>query len=143
MNKEIREELKQYGEFTEDRFFKSFLLPGGYNEEACFDGWEVYYNKWWRERNYLRYRIEYLRWWIKRILAGGDPKKNQHFSILKNATREKYKNIIVEICDMIDEDREVNIVKTKIKLTNGKEVEIEITQKEYNKLKIAEGESNE
>ena len=143
MDKEIREELKQYGEFNAERLLKSFLIPEGYNKEAHFSGWDVYYNKWWRERNFLHYRIEYLRWFIKRILAGGNPGKNQHFSILKNATREKYKNIIVEICELIDESLEINIVKTKIKLFNGKEVEIELTQKEYNKLKIAEGESNE
>lgn len=143
MNKEIREELKQYGEFNAERLLKSFLLPKGYHADGNFDGWDVYYNKWWRERNYLRYRIEYLRWWIKRILAGGDPGKNQHFSILKNATREKYKDIIVEICELIDESLEINIVKTKIKLFNGNEIEIELTQKEYNKIKIADSESKE
>lgn len=143
MNKEIREELKQYGEFNAERLLKSFLIPEGYNKEARFSGWDVYYNKWWRERNFLLYHIGFLRWWIKRILAGGDPGKNQHFSILKNATREKYKNIIIEICELIDESLETNIVKTKIKLFNGNEVEIELTQREYNKLKIAEGKSNE
>ena len=62
MNKEIREELKQYGEFNAERLLKSFLIPEGYNKEACFDGWDVYYNKWWRETMPYSRHIHRLRW---------------------------------------------------------------------------------